>query len=65
MWSPSQYWVWPPRTISIMPHRYRACVVSAHGGHLEVTPDINLESMKYKGSLVFGSVYTSKTLNIK
>ena len=25
--------------------------------HVEVTPDSYLDSMKYKGSLIFGSVY--------
>ena len=25
--------------------------------HMEVTPDINLDSMKYKGSCILGSAY--------
>ena len=29
--------------------------VAAHEGHLEVTPDIVFDSMKYKGSLILGS----------
>ena len=33
-------------------------VLPACGGHVEVTPDIDLDSMKYKGSLIFGSAYT-------
>ena len=36
--------------------RYHACVV-AHRGHIEVTPDIDLDFMKYKGSLILGSAY--------
>ena len=32
--------------------------VAAHEGHLEVTPDIDFDSMNYKGSLIFGSAYT-------
>ena len=31
---------------------------AVHGlQHVEVTPDIDLGAMKYKGSLIFGSVY--------
>ena len=38
------------------PNMCNSCTcVTAHGGHMEVTPDIDLDSMKYKGSLIFGS----------
>ena len=46
----------PPCNISSMP--YRCCAyVAARGGQVDVTPDIDLDSMKYKGSLIFGSAY--------
>ena len=42
--------IWGPHHISIMPTRCNACV-AVHKGHTEVTLDIDLDSMKHKGSL--------------
>ena len=44
--------------ISSMSDRCRSCVTSS-AGHVEVTPDIDLDSMKYKGSIIYGSTYMS------
>ena len=38
--------------ISSKPDRFKHVLA-----HVEVTPDSYLDSMKYKGSLIFGSVY--------
>ena len=40
----------------------RACV-AARGGHLSVTPDIDLDAMKYKSSFIFGSAYIVVSFN--
>ena len=45
--------------ISSMTDRCRACV-AAHGDHMEVTPNIVLDSIKCKGSLIFGSAFFVK-----
>ena len=45
-----------PRFISSMPDRCRASV-AARWGHFEVTTDIDLDSLKYEGSFIFGSAY--------
>ena len=39
-----------------MPDRCSACV-AARCGHMEVTANIDLDTRKYKGSLIFGSAY--------
>ena len=31
---------------------------AARGGHVQITPDTDFDAMKYKGSLIFASVYT-------
>ena len=31
---------------------------AARRGQVQITPDIDLDAMKYKGSLIFGSAYT-------
>ena len=41
-----------------MPAGSNACV-AAHKGHMEITLDIDLDSMKYKGSLISGFTYIS------
>ena len=40
--------------MSSMPDRCRACV-AVRGGHVNVTTNIDLYCMKYKGTLTFGS----------
>ena len=45
-----------PRILSSMLDRCRTCV-AARGGHVDVTPYIDLNFMKYNGYLIYGSAY--------
>ena len=49
--------IWNLSAISSMPGRCCAACVAASGGYVEDILDIDLDSIKYKGSLIFGSAY--------
>ena len=56
MWNPSKFGCDLHVSSPVSPTG--SCMFAARRGHVQITPDIDFDAMKYKGSLIFGSAYT-------